>query len=70
MLVVLVYNIYEMKTIEIPQQMLNISEDWKPACYYPYIVDNDKIDESKIEIHWFSFYESMLMQLAIQDEPI
>lgn len=25
-----------MKTIEIPQQMLNISEDWKPACYYPY----------------------------------
>ena len=34
------------------------------------LVDNDKIDESKIDIHWFSFYESVLMELAIQDNPI
>jgi hypothetical protein len=34
------------------------------------LVDNDKIDESKIEIHWFSFYESVLMQLAIQGNQI
>ena len=34
------------------------------------LVDNDKIDESKIEIHWFSFYESVLMLLSIQDSPI
>ena len=34
------------------------------------LVDNDKIDESKIEIHWFSFYESVLMELAIKDNPI
>lgn len=38
--------------------------------FIEWLVDNDKIDESKIEIHWFSFYESVLMQLAIQDEPI
>ena len=34
------------------------------------LVDNDKIDPSKIEIHWFSFYESVLMELSIQDNPI
>lgn len=34
------------------------------------LVKNDKIDESKIDIHWFSFYESVLMELAIKDNPI
>ena len=38
--------------------------------FIKWLVDNDKIDESKIEIHWFSFYESVLMELAIKDNPI
>lgn len=38
--------------------------------FIKWLVENNKIDESKIEIHWFSFYESVLMELAIQDEPI
>lgn len=44
-----------------------ISKKYK---FIKWLVDNDKIDESKIEIHRFSFYESVLMELAIKDEPI
>jgi len=42
----------------------------KKFWFIKWLVDNDKIDESKIEIHWFSFYESVLMELAIKDNPI
>ena len=38
--------------------------------FIQWLVDNDKIDESKIDIHWFSFYESVLMELAIKENTI
>jgi len=42
----------------------------KKFWFIEWLVKGDKIDESKIEIHWFSFYESVLMELAIKDNPI
>ena len=56
------YESYE----EVTEEKLISKKYW----FIKWLVDNDKIDESKIEIHWFSFYESVLMELAIKDNPI
>lgn len=45
----------------------------KRCEFIKWLVENDKIDLDKIEKHsffWYTYYQNLLMLLAISDEPI
>jgi len=49
-----------------------ISDEWlisKKFGFIKWLVDNDKIDRD-VSINWEWHYESLLMKLAIQDNPL
>lgn len=68
----LLYECPDIPTID--KEMLKYWDYMK--IFVKWLVDNDKIDKQKVwksespDIFDYSFYESVLMLLSIQDEPI